>query len=278
MIKLVAEIGINHNGSLETAMRLMDAAAAAGWSHVKFQKRNPDLCVPESQKATLRNTPWGKMTYIDYKRRIELSSSDYDSLFSHARSLGIVPFASVFDIDSLAFMEGRCDLVKVGSANMNDIGLCAEARRRFATLMVSTGMSSEKQVDECVSACSPDVVMHTVSSYPCEPADLWLNRIHWMMLKYPGREIGYSGHELGSATVYAAAGMGVRWIERHVTLDRGMWGSDQSASMEPQEMASMASGIGEIELALSRPPSPREVMRCEMSKMDSCRISSDPTP
>lgn len=273
MIRLVAEIGINHNGCVRTAMALVDAAEAAGWTHIKLQKRTPDLCVPEAQRDLPRDTPWGRMTYLEYKRRIELSPMDYDVLFAYARHRGVVPFASVFDMESLEFMASRCDIVKIGSANIVDLGLCAEARRRFRTLIVSTGMSSEEQVDACVDACDPDVLMHTVSRYPCEPENLWLNRIHWMRAKYHGREVGYSGHETGSATVYAAAGMGVRWIERHVTLDRGMWGSDQASSMEPHEMESLAAGVRDVELAMSLPSAPREVLGCERSKMTSTRAS-----
>jgi N-acetylneuraminate synthase len=271
MVKMVAEIGINHNGSVDLARRMMGEAAAAGWGYAKFQKRNPDKCVPESQKGKIRDTPWGRMTYLDYKKRIELSEGEYDSLLDSASEMGIVVFASVFDMDSLEFMEGRSDIVKIGSANIGDLELCKRARKKFGTLIVSTGMSSEREVDECVRGCEPDVVMHTVSSYPCAPERLWLNRIGWMRNKYPGVSIGYSGHEKGVGATIGAVALGAEWIERHITLDKRMWGTDQGASIDPSEMAVLNSAIGELEAGMSMPSGARTLLDCEIQKREATR-------
>ncbi len=268
---IIAEIGINHNGSIELCKKLMLLAKVAGCDYAKIQKRNPDVCVPESQKQILRKTPWGEMTYLDYKKRLEFSEEQLTDLFSYANQIGIHFFASVWDKDSCDVMAKFTDIAKIPSALINDLELCAYARYKFKTLIISTGMSTEAEIEACVAACSPDVIMHTNSTYPCPVKDLNLNYIHWLKDKYPLAQIGYSGHEYGLVTTFAAVAMGATWVERHITLDRTMWGSDQNSSIEPSELIKLVKGIREIEYACLYPPGSRQQFSGEEEKKRSLR-------
>lgn len=273
-VKLISEIGINHNGSVELAKKLIDISKFAGFDYVKFQKRTPEICVPESQKDVLRKTPWGEMKYIDYKRKIEFGEKEYDEIFKYCEQLGIGCFASVWDVEAVDFMAKYTDIAKIGSATMTDTETVKLARKRNNILILSTGMSTEKEITNAVYLSDPDVIMHTNSTYPCPVDELNLGYITYLKDKWadsmPKAEIGYSGHEFGLATTFASVAMGATWIERHITIDRTMWGSDQMSSVEPTGMIKLVKGIRDIEKAMVG-NCPREVSVGELPKYKSLR-------
>jgi len=268
--KIIAEIGINHNGDLRLAKQMIDAASLAGCDYVKFQKRNPVLCVPKSQRSKMRKTPWGEMRYIDYKKKIEFGQKEYEEIFLYAKQKNIACFASVWDLDSVEFMKKLTNIAKIPSALITDLELCRKARDTFETLIISTGMSTEEEIKNCISECNPDVVMHTNSTYPTPISDLNLRYIGWLKERNPGREIGYSGHEYGLVPTFAAAALGCSWIERHITLDRTMWGSDHLSSVEPIGLMKLVKGIRDVESSLGT-GGPREVCSSEKEKRKSLR-------
>lgn len=269
-IKIIAEIGINHNGSIDLAKKLIDVALGAGCDYVKFQKRTPDICVPENEKSKIRSTPWGNMTYLDYKKKIEFGKEEFDEIDLYCKSKGMKWFSSVWDKESVDFMSQYTGLTKISSALITDSLLCKYAREKNSKLIISTGMSTEEQIEKAVEACNPDVIMHTNSTYPCPVNELNLNYIKWLKSKWPGKEIGYSGHEYGLTTTFAAAAMGCEWIERHLTLERTMWGSDHLASIEPSGFTKLVKGIRDIEKAMGK-YGPREIMEGEKAKLKSLR-------
>ena len=271
MVKIIAEIGINHNGSMELCKQMMMLAKISGCDYAKIQKRNPDVCVPEKQKSKPKSTPWGNMTYIQYKHKIEFSEEQIKELIAFGKTIGIELFASTWDKDSVDVMARHTNIGKLGSASINDLELCKYAREKFDFLIISTGMSTEEEIAECVKVCNPDVIMHTNSTYPCPPEDLNLRYIEWLKTKYPNKEIGYSGHEYGLVTTFAAVSMGSEWVERHITLDRTMWGSDQKSSIGPEGIFKMVRGIRAIELATQYDPGPRKQFEGENAKRESLR-------
>lgn len=271
MVKVIAEIGINHNGDLELCKRLILLSKVAGADYVKIQKRNPDLCVPQSQKKKRKQTPWGEMSYLEYKHRIEFSEEQISHLIGFATDIGITLFASIWDLDSLQLMKKYTKIAKIGSASITDLELCRQAREAFPLLIISTGMSTEEEIEACVATCNPDVILHTNSTYPCPVEDLNLNYLTWLKQKYPEKEIGYSGHEYGLVTTFASVAMGATWIERHITLDRNMWGSDQQSSIEPSGLIKLVKGIRDIEKATQYPSQPRKLFEGEKSKRESLR-------
>ena len=173
MTKIIAEIGINHNGDIELCKKMIMLSKVAGCDYAKIQKRNPDVCVPEAQKTKMRKTPWGEMTYLDYKKRIEFSEEQIKELCEFSKNIGIEFFASVWDVDSVAIMAKYTKIAKIGSASITDLELCKAAREAFDYLIVSTGMSTEEEIEKCIEVCNPDVVMHTNSTYPCPVEDLY---------------------------------------------------------------------------------------------------------
>ena len=272
MVKIIAEIGINHNGDIEQCKKMIMLSKVAGADYVKIQKRNPDVCVPEHQKSKMRNTPWGMMTYLEYKHRLEFNEIQIKELIDYSNELGIDFFASVWDLDSVQLMAKYTTIGKIGSASINDLELCQTARKAFKTLIISTGMSTEDEVLDCIAVCKPDVIMHTNSTYPCPVEDLNLNYIHYLKETHGNvSEIGYSGHEFGLVTTYAAVGMGATWVERHITLDRNSWGSDQLSSIEPDGLIKLVKGIRSIEKAMKYDSGPRLLFEGEKSKKDSLR-------
>jgi len=278
-VNVISEIGINHNGSMDLAKELILLSKVAGADYVKIQKRNPEVCVPEAQKSKIREpTPWttptnptGKMTYIEYKRRMEFSEPEIKELVDYAKDHGIKFFASVWDCDSVDVMAKYCKIGKIPSALITNLKLCAYAREKFDFLIISTGMSTEMEIEKCVKVCKPDVIMHTNSTYPCPVEDLNLRYIEWLKEKYPQAEIGYSGHEYGLVTSFATIGLGARWVERHVTLNRNMWGSDQQSSVEPSGLIKLVKGIRDLEKAMQYLPSPRRQFSKEDTKRQSLR-------
>jgi N-acetylneuraminate synthase len=271
MVKIISEIGINHSGDISTCKELILLSKVAGCDYVKIQKRNPDICVPENQKLKRKATPWGEMSYLDYKKHIEFNEEQIKELVDYSKSVGIEFFASVWDIDSVDLMSKYCKVGKLGSASINDLELCKYAREKFELFIISTGMSTEEEVETCVSVCNPDVILHTNSTYPCKSEDLNLNYITWLKTKYPDKDIGYSGHEHGLVTTYAAVGMGSKWIERHITLDRHSWGSDQLSSVEPCGLIKLVKGVREIEKAVQYETGPRKLFDGELLKRETLR-------
>ena len=269
MVKIIGEIGINHNGDLDLCKRIIDAAVLAGCDYVKFQKRNPDVCVPEEQKSKPKSTPWGEMTYLDYKYKVEFGKEEYDEIDRYCKEKGIGWFASVWDKDSVDFMSQYNNISKIPSALITNKELVEYARNKFDYLIISTGMSTEDEIEKAVEYSSPDVIMHTNSTYPSPINELNLEYITWLKNKY-NKEVGYSGHEYGLVTTFATIPMGVTWIERHITLDRTLWGSDQVASVEPAGLIKLVKGIRDIEKSLGG-NSERKLLQSELSKRKSLR-------
>ena len=271
MVKIISEIGINHNGSMEICRKLIMLSKVAGCDYVKIQKRNPDICVPEHQKTKRKKTPWGEMSYLEYKHKTEFDENQIKELVKYSKDIGVEFFASVWDKDSVNIMAKYCKIGKIGSALITNLELCRYARTKFDFLIISTGMSTEDEVVKCVKTCSPDVIMHTNSTYPCPVQDLNLNYIKWLKQKYPTIEIGYSGHEYGLVTTFAAVALGATWVERHITLDRNMWGSDQLSSIEPSGLLKLVKGIRDIEKATQYDVGPRKLFEGEFLKKNSLR-------
>ena len=253
---IIAEIGINHNGLLETAKKLISEAVSAKVNAVKFQKRTPELCVPLDQWEIMRDTPWGKMSYIDYKRKTEFGNLEYFAIDQHARENDIDWFASPWDVDSVEFLEHFSPVMyKLASASLTDFELIEKILYTGRPLMISTGMSTRNEIIESVNFIRdfdenyPLMIAHSTSAYPCKLEDLNLNMIKTLKVMFPNTPIGYSGHETGLATTVAAVALGATFVERHFTLDRSMWGSDHAASIEPQGFARLVKDIRDVEIA-----------------------------
>ncbi len=270
-MNFIAEIGINHNGSLDTCKSMMRICSENGCKYVKIQKRNPDVCVPDHQKDLLRETPWGQMKYIDYKKRIEFSESEIQDLVEYGNTLGLTFFASVWDLDSARLMSKYTKVAKLGSASITDEELCKLTRELFEFVIISTGMSTEEEIEKAVIDSDPDVIMHTNSTYPCPPEELNLRYIEHLQKKFPSKMIGYSGHEQEIATTIAAQALGASWIERHFTLDKSMWGSDHKSSIDPNELKILLQSIRDVEKSLQYPPGPRKQFEKENIKKKSLR-------
>jgi N-acetylneuraminate synthase len=249
---VVAEIGINHNGSVEIAKKLIDAAADAGCDAVKFQKRTPELCVPLKQQSQPRDTPWGQMTYLEYRHRMEFGVQDYQALIEHCRSRSIDWFVSCWDESSVDFIEFFEPIgYKIPSASLTDVGLLERLRNTGRPLILSTGMSTMNQIEAAVALLGTKdlVITHATSTYPCQLNELNLRMIQTLQSRFDC-PIGYSGHEVGLATTLAAVCLGACVVERHITLDRAMWGTDQAASVEPRGMERLVKYIRDVEAAM----------------------------
>ncbi len=269
-IKIVAELGINCNGDVDNAKKLIDVCAFADVDMIKIQKRTPDICVPSAQKNQPKDTPWGKMTYLEYKKKIEFSKEDCLSLSDYCRSKNIPFFASVWDIPSCDVMNETTNIAKIPSALVTNITLCKYAREKFDTLMISTGMSTEAEIEQCIEECNPNVIFHTNSAYPTPENELNLLYIEHLKKRYPNKKIGYSCHFWGLTPSFAAAAMGVSHIEKHVTLNRTQFGSDQSSSVMPIGIIKWVNGIRCIESALGDGGT-RKVIGSELEKRRSLR-------
>lgn len=296
MTKVIAEIGINFafgddkSKFLDNAKRLIDSAVLAGCDFVKFQKRNPDKCVPDEQKNKEKTVPWRDTptTYLQYKKDIEFGRREYNAIDKYCKEKGIGWFASVWDLDSVDFMKtytsGRtmseiskyfdgdssAVIMKIPSALITNEELCRYARKNCDYLMISTGMSTQEEVDKAFKDCIPNLMFHTNSSYPSPIEELNLNYIKHLQNSF-SCDIGYSGHEFGITTTMATIMLGVRWIERHITLDRTLWGSDQFASVETIGFIKLVKGIRDIELATQYEEAPRQLFESELSKRKSLR-------
>ena len=250
---IIAEIGINHNGDMNNVFKLIDIASEAGCNAVKFQKRTPELAVPESEWEIRRETPWGEMSYIDYKRKIELSINQYKEIDSYCKQKQITWFASCWDeqsVEQLAEINISC--FKIASASLTDYKTINSMLKYDIPIIMSTGMSTFMEIKESVNMFKDRTIglMHATSSYPCPPEELNLNMIKTLSNEFPNHIIGYSGHETGLSTTSVAVAFGAKIVERHITLDRAMWGTDQSASLAPSGLRSLVGHIRTIEKSL----------------------------
>ena len=252
-VYVIAEIGINHNGSLEIAKKMIDGAVFAGCDAVKFQKRTPEICVPRDQWEIPRDTPWGRMSYIQYRHKIEFGKKEYAVLDSYCKEKKIDWFASCWDEESVNFIEQFDPPVyKAASACLTDLELLGKMHSSGKPLIISTGMSTQEEIEDAVDYLGTDnlLIAHSTSSYPCVTEELNLKMINTLMEMYPDIPIGYSGHETGLAPTWAAVALGATFVERHITLDRAMWGTDQAASVEIVGLYRLVKNIKDIEKSL----------------------------
>jgi len=250
---IIAEIGINHNASLELAKKMIDGALFAGCDAVKFQKRTPELCVPKDQWEIERDTPWGRLTYIEYRRKMEFGYDEYKEIDRYCKDRGIDWFASCWDEEAVDFIEQFSPVMYKGaSASLTDISLLKKKKETGKPLMISTGMSSSEEIENAVEQLGKENLMiaHSTSTYPCKPEELNLRMITTLINQFPGVPIGYSGHEVGLSPTWAALTLGASFVERHITLDRTMWGTDQAASVEIMGMHRLIRNIRDIENSL----------------------------
>ncbi|WP_322409275.1 N-acetylneuraminate synthase family protein [Microbacterium invictum] len=250
---VIGEIGLNHNGDVEIAKRLIDVAADAGVDAVKFQKRTPEISTPEHMRDIPRETPWGTMSYLDYRRRVEFDRDQYIEISDHAILRGLEWFASPWDVPSVEFLEDLGVVAhKVASACLTDRALLSALRDTGKPVILSTGMSTMEQITGAVEVLGTDdlVLMHATSTYPMEPEEANLRMIPALRERFPGVPVGYSGHERGLQVSLAAVALGAVAVERHITLDRTMWGSDHAASLEPAGLQHLVRDIRIIEAAL----------------------------
>lgn len=249
---IVAEIGINHNGDIQIAKDLIEAAMRAGVDAVKFQKRTPELCVPPDQRNQMRETPWGYVTYLEYRHRVEFGESEYREVANFCKRNGVDWFVSVWDEPSVEIME-EFDLpcFKIPSASLTDHNLLRRLRQTGKPLILSTGMSTQDQIGAAVEILGQEnlLITHSTSTYPCDPSELNLRMIQTLKEAYCC-PIGYSGHEVGIIPTVVAVALGACLVERHITLDRAMWGGDQAASVEPGGFERLVKYIRVSEMAL----------------------------
>jgi N-acetylneuraminate synthase len=249
---IVGEIGINHNGDLEIAKQLIDLAKWAGADAVKFQKRTPESAVPADQRDKMRETPWGYITYLEYRYKVEFNEAQYQEIAAYCKQKGMDWFVSVWDEGSVDFMETfDAPCYKVPSASLTDHNLLRHIRKTGRPIILSTGMSTMDQIKAAVSVVGAEnlLLTHATSTYPCDPEELNLRMIPVLQQAFPC-PVGYSGHEVGLVTTAVAVAMGACLVERHITVDRAMWGSDQAASVEPQGLHALVKYIRVTEQSL----------------------------
>ncbi len=247
---VVAEIGINHNGDINIAKQLIKLAHDAGFDAVKLQKKDPDISVPERQKKIKRETPWGELTYLEYKKRIEFEKKEFGEIDKYCKKLGIMWFASSWDIKSINFLEKfNVPCHKVPSALLTHKEYLKHLKKTNKPVILSTGMSTIKQIDEAVKILegTPLVILHCTSTYPCKMEELNLKAIETLRERYKDHVVGYSGHEVGILPSVLAVGLhNAAIVERHVTISRAMWGTDQAASLERRGMENLLRDIRNV--------------------------------
>jgi len=251
---LIAEIGINHNGSVELAKKLINLSKKYNFDAVKFQKRDLDICIPEKQKGQIRNTPWGEITYLDYKKKIEFNEKEFQEINNYCKKIKIDWFCSAWDANSLKFLKKfKSKYNKVASAMVTNLNLLNLIAKEKKLTFISTGMSSMKDIVKAIKIFRKNkcdfVLMHCVSNYPCQEEDLNLNVILTLKEKFKCK-IGYSGHESSVSPSYAAWFLGADYIERHITLDRSMYGTDQSASLSEPGISLLTSTLSKFSFML----------------------------
>jgi len=252
-IFIIAEIGINHNGSLDIAKKLIDMAVETGCDAVKFQKRTIEIVYSKDVLDTPRESPWGTTTR-EQKMGLEFGVEEYKEIDKYCKSKNIEWFASAWDVESQRFLrQFKCRYNKIASALLTHIPLLEEVASEKLHTFISTGMATYSDIDKAVEIFKknncPFTLMHTVSVYPCPEEELNLNMIHSLKERYKC-PVGYSGHETSPVPSIAAAAMGITALERHVTLDRTMYGSDQSASLEKRGLEILVSGVRSVEKSL----------------------------
>jgi N-acetylneuraminate synthase len=272
---IVAEIGINHNGSVEIAKSLIDVAVKNGVDAVKFQKRTPELCVPSNQQKHMRETPWGYITYLEYRYKVEFGVNEYREIDRYCKGKNIPWFASVWDEPSVDFLQQFNPVCyKIPSASLTDNKLLLHARETGKPIILSTGMSTMEQIKRAVEVIGIKnlLINHATSTYPCDPEELNLKMIRTLIDAFPC-PIGYSGHEVGLIPTVVAVSMGACMVERHITLDRAMWGSDQAASVEPGGIERLVKYIRVTEQALG--DGVKRVYESEMTSLNRLRRVKD---
>jgi N-acetylneuraminate synthase len=250
---IIAEIGINHNGDLGIARQMIDAAVHAGVDAVKFQKRTPKVATPLDQQNQMRETPWGYISYLEYRYKVEFNEEQYREIDGYCREKGIAWLVSVWDQPSVDFMEKfDTPAYKIPSASLTDLSLIRKARATGKPLILSSGMSTMEQIRQGVKIAGAEnlVLMHCTSTYPCEPEELNLKMVETLRHEFPNVPVGYSGHEVGLVPTAVAVALGACMVERHLTLDRAMWGTDQAASVEPGGFERLVKYIRVSEAAL----------------------------
>ncbi len=273
---IIAEIGINHNGDLGIAKEMIKAAAHAGADAVKFQKRTPEVCTPLEQQKQMRETPWGYISYLDYRYKVEFDKEAYTEIDRHCRELGIDWMVSVWDEPSVDFMgQFETPAYKVPSASLTDLALLKYARKTGKPIIISTGMSTMDEIHRGVDAAGLEnlMIMHCTSAYPCDPEELNLRMVETLRREFPDTPIGYSGHEVGLVPSAVAVALGACAVERHFTLDRAMWGSDQAASVEPGGFEKLVKYIRVTEAGLG--DGVKKVYDSEMSSRKKLRRIKD---
>ena len=268
---IVGEIGINHNGDIDIAKQLVDLAKWAGADAVKFQKRTPELAVPADQKDKMRETPWGYIPYLQYRQKVEFSEPQYREIDAYCKQKGMEWFVSVWDENSVEFMEAfNPPCYKVPSASLTDRTLLKYLKKTGRPIILSTGMSTMQQIKTAVAEFDINNLMltHTTSTYPCTPDELNLRMISTLRENF-SCPVGYSGHEVGLVLSAVAVAMGACLVERHITLDRAMWGSDQSASVEPGGLQKLVKYIRVTEQALG--DGVKQVYQSELSSLKKLR-------
>ena len=247
---LIAEIGINHNGSINTAKKMIDLAKKYNFNAVKFQKRDPEVSTPDSQKNKMRDTPWGYISYLDYKKKIEFNYKEFKQIDEYCKKTKIYWFASAWDINSQTFLKKfKCKYNKIASAMLTNEKLLEVVSKEKKHTFISTGMSNMQDIKKCVKIFKKNnckfTLLHCVSTYPCKEENLNLNMITSLkkIFKCP---VGYSGHESSVSPSIMAAMLGAEVIERHITINRSMWGTDQSASLSEEGLKNLTSIINKI--------------------------------
>ncbi len=253
---IIGEIGINHNGSIDTAKKIIDMAVDAGCDAVKFQKRTPDICVPDDQKNVVRDTPWGQMTYLEYKKKIEFEKAEYDEIDKYCKQKNIKWFASAWDLDSQKFLQQyNLQYNKIASALLTYDDLLEMVAKEGKHTFISTGMSSIEEIDHAIDifrthGC-PFTVMACTSTYPCDVSECNVMFVQTLRSRYQDSiGIGYSGHEKGILPTTLAVAFGATVVERHITLDRAMWGSDHAASLEKKGLERLCRDIDNVPIIL----------------------------
>lgn len=271
--KVIAEAGINHNGSISECKKLIDLASLAGCQYVKIQKRNPNICVPKDKTNEKKVVPWRTTptTYLQYKMDLEFDEYQLAELFSYAKNKEITLFASVWDIDSASIMSNFTHIVKVPSAKLTNTDLLKVCKKHFSVRMLSTGMSTEKEIETAINILDPHIIFHTNSVYPTNPEDLNLGYIPHLKEKYPNKIIGYSSHYFGIRDVIPAIALGAIYIEKHITLNKDTWGSDQKSSLAPIGLFEMINNIKELEKGIRSGKSDRDLYTGEEKKLKSLR-------
>ena len=278
-ISIVAEIGLNYafgkdkEAFIDNAKRLIDIASVSKCSHVKFQKRNPDIAVPKNQKNKEKVVPWRikPTTYLQYKVDIEFSMEEMEELFDYSREMEMIPFASVWDIPSAQDMSKITNVAKIPSAKLTERSLLVTTKNLFDYRLLSTGMSTENEIENAVSLLDPKVIFHTNSTYPTPVENMNMGYISHLIEKYPERSIGFSNHAYGIEPMIASSILGVKWIEFHITENHSNWGSDQHSSIEPVGVFKLVKGLRDIQVAFGSGNCNRILYPGEIEKRNTLR-------